>query len=593
MLPAGLLFASVPAHASAMLAWSFLCGWLAAVWRPLAAGRVSPGILWAASVYVGCLAASWFGQTLTEAAGVAPAALGGFIVRGLPTDHLVFSSPEPQTWAFLHAVTGIGLLLSALSLTPSEPRLPRWIAAALVTTMATLALVTVVQLLREWAGNDYGSWFLLRYLQGHRFSAHMADLNAAGSQYVLAGLIAVAWVAAGRHRVRWNAAIVLMLPAFWLSGSRSAAFGAIAVGAAVLVLSRRSQADTGRAPITFDRIPLWLKAGVSAAVAVAVALAAASAALETGEHGGASDSLRLRSLFLQTSGRMLASAPVLGVGVGQYLPRSAEFMPAELHAIYPFENAHNYVAQEFAELGIVGGLAFLALVAVGLSAGWRAVNDPRTHTAVTALFAASAGYLLTCVTGHPLLVLEAALPFWVVFGIAAGHAPDSGRLPSWARVAATLAGTLLVGSVVMSGAQYSRMPKAPMDRGFHDQRVSDDGVTYRWSTRHAVAWVPPDIGFLTIPIRGPELANRTRPFRAQVEIDGRVVKTVTASPDEWTPIGISLKNQAPQARRRVDVRVSQVWTPMRDRGDNEDDRPMGVMVGTLTLQTLPAAPTLP
>jgi hypothetical protein len=190
MLPAGLLFASVPAHASAMLAWSFLCGWLAAVWRPLAAGRVSPGILWAASVYVGCLAASWFGQTLTEAAGVAPAALGGFIVRGLPTDHLVFSSPEPQTWAFLHAVTGIGLLLSALSLTPSEPRLPRWIAAALVTTMATLALVTVVQLLREWAGNDYGSWFLLRYLQGHRFSAHMADLNAAGSQYVLAGLIA-------------------------------------------------------------------------------------------------------------------------------------------------------------------------------------------------------------------------------------------------------------------------------------------------------------------------------------------------------------------------------------------------------------------
>ena len=117
---------------------------------------------------------------------------------------------------------------------------------------------------------------------------------------------------------------------------------------------------------------------------------------------------------------MLASAPVLGVGVGQYLPRSAEFMPAELRAIYPFENAHNYVAQEFAELGIVGGLAFLSLVAAGLLAGWRAVRDPRTHTAVTALFAASAGYLLTCVTGHPLLVLEAALPFWVVFGIAMG-----------------------------------------------------------------------------------------------------------------------------------------------------------------------------
>src|SRR5207253_205853 len=67
--------------------------------------------------------------------------------------------------------------------------------------------------------------------------------------------------------------------------------------------------------------------------------------------------------FNQTSARMWASAPIFGVGVGRYHERSAQFMPDELRAIYPHENAHNYFVQQFAELGLVGGIAFLWLVA--------------------------------------------------------------------------------------------------------------------------------------------------------------------------------------------------------------------------------------
>ena len=73
--------------------------------------------------------------------------------------------------------------------------------------------------------------------------------------------------------------------------------------------------------------------------------------------------VRLRSQFSETSARMFASAPIFGVGVGRYFERSSEFMPDELRALYGAENAHNYFAQAFAELGIAGGALFLWLIA--------------------------------------------------------------------------------------------------------------------------------------------------------------------------------------------------------------------------------------
>ena len=91
-------------------------------------------------------------------------------------------------------------------------------------------------------------------------------------------------------------------------------------------------------------------------------------------------------------------------------------MPPLLKSIYPYgENAHNFVVQEFAELGLVGGLAFVGLIAIGLRRGWqvaRACDD----LAAIGLFAGCAAYLVTCLTGHPLLVPEAAVPFWAAFG---------------------------------------------------------------------------------------------------------------------------------------------------------------------------------
>src|SRR5215207_5069457 len=51
----------------------------------------------------------------------------------------------------------------------------------------------------------------------------------------------------------------------------------------------------------------------------------------------------------------------------------------------------------------------------GVTAALRSPDDIALH----ALFAGTAAYVLTCATGHPLLVPEAALPFWAAFGAVA------------------------------------------------------------------------------------------------------------------------------------------------------------------------------
>lgn len=588
LAPAGLLLAQVPAHATELLAWAFLAGWLGAVWRPLTAGRLPAGVAWATMVYGGCVTASWLAQTVGQAQGVSLLALPGYLLRQWPADHVLFSSPEPETWTALQALTGLGLLIAALALSRTERRLAQWLTGALVGMMASLGVLTVLMVLREWAGQGYATWFLMRYLHGVRASAHLSDLNAAGSQYVLAGLAAVALATASRQRALWTGAVVLMLPALWLCGSRSAALGALVVGGGVLLLSRRGAAAPDGGSLTTSR--RRLPTGVTVAVAVGIAAAVASSSSNTDEQGSAANSLRFRTLFLQTSLAMTASAPVYGVGVGQYLPRSAEFMPPALHAVYPFENAHNYVAQQFAELGLVGGLAFVALVVAGLSAGWRAARAPGARPVVTGLFAASAGFLLTCLTGHPLLVPEAALPFWVFFGVAGADTPASPRVSRHAPVVAAVAAGLLLVPLGRAVSRYTQLPQTPVERGYHDERTFTDGTRYRWSTRHVVSWVPPVVGFLSIPVHAPEFLHRDRPFVVQVEIDGQVIKEVTASAQRWTTIGVSLRQPGPRLWRRVDLRVNQVWTPKRDRGDERDDRPMGVMLGRPVLQVLPTAP---
>ena len=568
LAPAGALFASPPAHAAELFAWAFLAGWFLRLWRPLTTAAWPRAILIPAALYCGAVVASWLALALSGAAGVPPPALPLFLLQSIPQDHLILSSPEAATSTLLQIVTGVAIFLAALGLTRDDPRLLRSMAWALVASLAVLALATLLDVIRQWAIAGYGAEFLLRYVRGERFSLHLPDLNATGSLYVLAALTAITLALFDRERrTRWIGLLLVMLPALWLAGSRTSFVAAIA-GLGILAAAQSRWQPTRRHAVAGAAVLL---------VGLAAAALVADWRIDVGESAGRA--VNLRSQFSETSARMFISSPVFGVGVGRYFDRSAEFMSDELRGLYGNENAHNYFFQQFAELGVVGGLLFVWLVAAVVFRGWRDIRQSSAGDGVlVGLFAGAAGYLLTCLTGHPLLVSEAALPFWAAFGAVAG----TGRAGMPARgvhgaVALVTAALLMIG-IGQAAASYARTNTMPPEQGFHGLETAADGTRFRWMTRHGVTYIPDGPGFVRLTLRTPD-QRLLRPLIVETMVAGRVADRRELPRGRWVTYDIPIRQAEPLPFRRVDLRVNQSWVEDVRLGRRAAQRPIAVMVG--------------
>jgi hypothetical protein len=274
---------------------------------------------------------------------------------------------------------------------------------------------------------------------------------------------------------------------------------------------------------------------------------------------------------------MFASAPAFGVGVGRYFARSADFMTPELRDLYGNENAHNYFAQQFAELGLVGGLLFVWLVAAVLSRGWRAVLRSPDDVALHALFAGTAAYVLTCATGHPLLVPEAALPFWAAFGAVASAPSVTAAVTKPWRALAVAATVLLAVGVGRSAIVYARPAEQPQEQGFHQFETTSDGAEFRWMTRHAVTYIPEGPGFLHLRLRAPGWPA-PGPVVVETSIGGQVVDRHVVPQDESTTWDVPARDTGRSGFRRVDFRVNHEWSEEIRLGQRTARRPVSVIV---------------
>lgn len=553
--PAGALLTS--ARGAELCAWALVAGWLLSVWRPLSrAGWPSP-VMVPLALYAGALIASWLSLTIGGAAGVAPTMLPRF-AAGAVGNHLVLPAPEPETWTLMQTLAGLGVFAAAVGIARDDPRAIRYTGWALVASMTLLAVATLFE-----AGN-------LR----ERFSLPVADVNAAGSLYALAAVIALgyAWLE-HRRRFLWVSALIVIAPAIWLSGSRSA-YLALVAGAVALAAVRRQWQPTRR------------HLAIGASLFLATMLTAGLLMdPEAATEGSAGQSVNLRSQFLLTSARMFASAPAFGVGVGRYFDRSAEFMTPQLRTLYGNENAHNYFAQQFAELGLVGGLVFVWLIGAVLVHGWRAALRSPADAGLQPLCAATAAYVVTCATGHPLLVPEAALPFWLAFGAVAAAASRPANVTMAWRGLAVAAGLVLAAGIGRSAVVYARAADQPPEQGFHQNETTRDGGEFRWMTRHAVIYIPDEPGFLHLRLRAPGWAAPD-PVVLETSIGGQLVDRHEVRADESTTWDIAARPAGRGGFRRVDLRASREWFEEVRLGQRNARRPVSLMVERLDWRAL-------
>lgn len=591
LAPFGALFAAVPIRATEMLVYAFFAGWLLRLRQPLdPADRRHGTIYWPALGFVAAVAASWLVVVAERFVGLAPGPLAIEIVRSLPLDYLVTAGRDPQTAAALQLILAIAILLAVPVLSGADPRLPRRVGYAVAAAGLTAAAGTLVDIPLRYVRTNFDPNILMRYLRGSRGSIHMADVNAAGSHYALSGLLALAFAReAHGGRAAWIVGLLLLAPAFGASGSRAAMVAVACALALAWAVSRGWFRREG--PTALSRRAV----AALAVMAVVAALASTAWLVARGRQankGTAAWSMSLREQFLVTSARMFATAPVFGVGVGNYYERSGEFMPAQIKELYQgHENAHNYFAQVIVELGIVGGPLFLWLLGAAMLALWRTARAQTGYTFELAMFAACTAFLLTCVTGHPLLVVEAAVPFWALIGAGVAHAPLAGRERSAAARRSAIA-IVVVLAVTLPLRVADRLYAGTANlqpRGLHDERRDESGELYRWTSDRAVLFVGKEPGLVVLPVRARRVPGLSQPFELEVAVSGQVEQRVRVPTDRWLPVTVLLRGDAPSQVRRIDLRVNQTWSAKGNFGDPTDGRPMGVMLGRVEYRPRPTS----
>jgi O-antigen ligase len=473
---------------------------------------------------------------------------------------------------------GLGLSAAVVVLLRSKPMLAVWLPEALAVGCVAAAAAALLL----WWGIALPAVLARHALIGDRIVAHVSDLNAAGSYFALLLCLAAGMAARERSskRIGWSAVTASALVGLWLCTSRSA------TAAALLAVATAASWSMTRHWSRQHRYRLL--------AVVVIVIAVVSFALERQrENDPTYRGTDFRIQFAETSYRMIHARPWFGIGVGQYYPTSPLFFTPPLALAYGAENAHDYFLQLAAEIGTVGFTAYAILLAATAWLVARRLAGAPNDYRLLGLAAGVAAFLLTCVTGHPLLVNEVAYPFWIAAGLLLALS-SPGRVDVGAgrtivrmtpKRAAFAAGLLLLAVSVPIRAREP-LPRVTRTRaidGLYEWERGTDGRRYRRTDQYASVFVEGSPRWAEIPMRAP-MENGETPVGVVISVEGNRGQRWLIG-NEWTSVRIQLP---PSKSPALNVRRINIKT---DRPQSAADRPprnaraVGVLIGESVVPT--------
>jgi len=447
---------------------------------------------------------------------------GGYFSRSGTSDPIYFS---------LLTVEGVALAVTAERLARADRQIvPRVVRM----TLAGCAGLSLLTLLRILGAALRSADFLpsLKRLLLIRWS-YVPDVNAAGSLYLLviiagAGLMFVP----GRSRSLACAALLVTGFGFWMTGSRTAFLALpLAVIALAVVAAVR------------QRVRLqWIAIGITAGVVATVVAVLVIYPWSSRGNASAGDATMARRIMARTALNMWRDAPIAGAGIGRFYDQSSRYGAAALLTIQgppPNQNAHNNFLQVLAEEGVVGLAALfilLASVVVPVIRTERASPDVERRF----LLAAVSAYVLTWLAGHPQLVAEAALPFWLLTGTLVATT-DPPRASRWRIATVATAAVVFVTAPVRANSAIRHGDFEYVGIGVSHWFPDLDGIRYREAGAVFAVYLPADGSAVDVPLR--RAPSAPEPLVLSVSLGGRALQDFTITGDGWAQLFLRLPNE--------------------------------------------------
>jgi O-antigen ligase len=537
-----------------VLAVAFSTGYCArsALGRHRAAHPADPlagPVLLTAAIVLGSLAV----QLWIDVWRFGAASVGRDLSDLISANYFVLTMSGDPIDAAMRVLVSLVLLKAAATEVQRKPKL----AAQLLTwAVGGAAVAAIVNVARVWQAasrleSPLRSFF--SYVMNVRLNVHYADLNAAGSYFVLLFFPALGLALARKRRIYW-VAVLLIAGGIWISGSRTAiAVALLAMVVPAAALGSRMRQDRGR----------WLAIAGATLALVIVAAAVAHFSPTRGNQQSALAAIQVRVEMIRTSLRMTASSPWFGVGIGRYYFRSGEFSSPELLRLFPpaiHENAHNNFLQFLAELGIVGFGAVLWLLWTAARLCASLVARERLNAVAWGLVTGLIAFVLSWLGGHPLLIDEPAFAFWLLVGVACGWATVVAP-PSPVKAHTTWVVGILVAIVAVSIPWQVVQQRANSELEHRGVGLSPhwhpgvDGVRYRLAGPISSVFVPSAAQSLVIPLR---TVSEVPQLRVEIRLDDRPADVVTVTNDRWHYLRLHMmRDRNPPRFRRLELRAAE------------------------------------
>ncbi len=594
-----------PARVTEAIVLAFLSGWLLRTLRPtdhtppVPAAIRTPALLLGVTVAASCVVH----LTVLQVWKDYPWEFAQFFVKYLTTGYLTAPIPDPRPWAGILSgyafivsaavmLEGLALLLAVVTLTGNDSALVRRLAHMVVVGAVGAALLSIVQVATiAVASGDMPE--TLPQLLDQRWATFVTKVNTAGSYFVLVLPIAV-WLAVsarpGIRRFTWVGAVLVIGIGLWLSGSRT-----VLLLVFLMLLTGGVWLARARLPLTVIRRPI----GIALVLAFVGVCAIFGYRILESTGSAIPESLRFRWLFLETTLKMLATRPMLGIGVGHFLFSSEFFGSEELLTLIsrssgtPRENPHNQFLLVVAELGLIGLFFFGWLLVASLKPLWRAPDTPARSPALLgrAIGVGLLACLVTLLANHSLVYAEVASTFWIVVGLGAVAArpphplhptlePDRSLWPSHSLlVIATL--IIVIGSVPLRASrERAAIDLSRVSYGLHNWELEGNERRVRWTSRRARFFVRPAVRRIRIPLRAL-LPQPGWSFTVDISLDGQLVEQVRLENDLWHEVRLDVPVRESPRHGRVDLGIGPAWHPSDELPGSADTRELGVKLGEI------------
>lgn len=312
------------------------------------------------------------------------------------------------------------------------------------------------------------------------------------------------------------------------------------------------------------------------------------------------EALTVRYELWNRSLKMVKEYPFTGVGIGNVY-RNIQSYKDRTVGQWDMENSHNYYLQLAAELGMPALILFicilLSLYSSPVNVTLRGKQNLLEGISLRPFRYGLGAYLLTMLTGHPLLLSSQQFLFWPVVAIISkgqlllGHTQEKPFLKAKILKKIGIISFFLY-VFFFSANVYRQEPwTIPVTYGFYSTE-DWNGVSMRWMSGKAEYYLPAERRRLLLKVVAqPFNSRKPEGLTLTISINNSVVDRVHFLEGESKMLSYRVSS-ANGRDNKINLEVDRVFSP-RKIGLSQDFRLLGVAIGELDEQSvIPAVPVL-